>query len=146
MLTAILVTLVALVVLGVLAIVIFRIRSNTSQVKTRKKMGVKSIMSVGVSAETPKVSSFGGKSSVITPSSTKVSQDSMRSRFTALGVIVAGVFGILTAKLFSMQVIEASSYKREAEENLYTTVATPAPRGVVYDCDGIALVTNRQVQ
>ncbi len=146
MITAILVTLAALVVLGIIAIVVFRVRSNTSQVRTRKKMGVKSIMSVGVSAQAPKVGSFGGKSSVITSSPSKVSQESMRSRFTALGVIVAGVFGVLTAKLFSMQVIESASYKQEAEENLYTTVATPAPRGVIYDCDGVALVTNRQVQ
>ena len=33
-----------------------------------------------------------------------------------------------------------------ADENLYTTVKTPAPRGCIYDTNGEALVVNRPSQ
>jgi len=56
MVSAILTTIAALVVLGVLAVVIFRVRSQSSQSKTRDRMQVKSVTSVGISAQTPKTS------------------------------------------------------------------------------------------
>lgn len=72
--------------------------------------------------------------------------EGLRNRFIAVGVIALGIFGALTAKLFGLQIIEAASYSEEADANLYTTVNTPAPRGVIYDANGIAMVANRQVQ
>ena len=50
----------ALIVLGVLAVVIFRVRSQSSQSRTRDRMQVKSVTSVGISAQTPKTSSSSG--------------------------------------------------------------------------------------
>ncbi len=69
--------------------------------------------------------------------------DAVRSRFVAMGVLAAGIFGTLTAKLWSMQVLAASSYESQSEENKYSKVATPAPRGYIYDADGVAIVKNR---
>ena len=144
MLSAILTTLTALVVLGLIAVIIFRIRSNSSQAKTRDRMSVKSVTSVGISAEAPKTSvgsgsgaSFGGSS---------VNAEGLRNRFIAVGVLAAGVFTALIARLFGLQVLDSESYSEEAQANLYTTVTTPAPRGIIYDARGVALVANRQVQ
>jgi penicillin-binding protein 2 len=72
--------------------------------------------------------------------------DAQRGRFLALGVLITGVFGTLTAKIWSMQVMSSSTYERDAENNLYTTVSTPAPRGCVYDRAGNIIVGNKSVQ
>lgn len=147
MLLAIIVILATIVVLAVVALIIFRVRSQSNKVGSSKKMRVNSISSVGVSSHMPKVTS--GSPTVVSHSPYAGSSSAGagdRSRFLAIGVLVAGVFAALTAKLFSLQIVSSAQYREEATENLYTTVKTPAPRGVIYDADGIALVTNRQVQ
>ena len=69
--------------------------------------------------------------------------EKLESRFIAIGVLAAGIFGTLTARLFGMQVLGSSEYEESATENKYTTVSTPAPRGYIYDADGVVLVGNR---
>lgn len=69
--------------------------------------------------------------------------DSLRSRFLAMGIIAGGVFGTLAVKLWSLQILEGNSYRSESQSNLYTTVYTPAPRGIIYDRNGFAMVNNR---
>ena len=69
--------------------------------------------------------------------------EALRSRFVAIGVLAAAVFGSLTTKLWSMQVLSSDEYRSEALRNKYATVATPAPRGQIYDADGVLLVKNR---
>lgn len=144
MLSAILTTIAALVVLGVLAVVIFRVRSQSSRSRTSDRMRVKSVTSVGISAETPKTSISSGSGAAF--GGTSVSGEGLRNRFIAVGVLAAGVFGALAVRLFGLQVLNSASYSEEAQNNLYTTVNTPAPRGVIYDSQGVALVSNRQVQ
>ncbi len=145
MLSAILTTIAALLVLGVIIAVVFRVRANSAQSRARERMRVRSVTSVGIAAETPKVSQGGAPNMVGSSGGPAVSAN-LRSRFVAVGVLIGGVFAALTAKLFGLQVIDAASYSEEADANLYTTVATPAPRGIIYDRNGIALVSNRQVQ
>lgn len=72
--------------------------------------------------------------------------DGLSKRFGALGGLAAAIFAVLGAKLWSMQVMDASAYSDEAEKNLYTTVSTPAPRGSIFDRNGRVLVTNRACQ
>lgn len=144
MLTAIVVTLIALVVLVVAAVFAFRIRQNRTGDKTPKKMRVNAISSVGVAAHAPKTTM--SSSSAPTISSATMPKEGLRNRFVAMGAIVAVVFGALATKLFGLQILDNASYRKEAEQNLYTTVSTPAPRGIIYDADGNALVSNRQVQ
>ncbi|MEG0376464.1 MAG: penicillin-binding protein 2, partial [Raoultibacter sp.] len=64
-------------------------------------------------------------------------------RFLAIGVLALGIFGSLTAKVWSLQVLSNEELLEEAEQNQYTTVLTPAPRGYIYDADGVELVRNR---
>lgn len=70
-------------------------------------------------------------------------QGGLRSRFVALGVLIAAVFGSLTAKLWSMQVLSSERYVSAAQGNQFTTVKTPAPRGRIFDTEGIVLVDNK---
>ena len=69
--------------------------------------------------------------------------DNLKSRFTAMGVVAGLIFGTLATKLFSMQVLSGASFKKESEDNQYTTVYTPAPRGYILDADGNVIVKNR---
>ncbi len=148
MLATIAVVAISLVIIAIILVAVFRWRSGTSHIRTRNKMGVRSISSVGISAEAPKVDGASVGSSgpySATGTTTSGAPSGQRSRFFAVGVLVAGVFSALAVKLFGLQILSAASYQKEAESNLYTTVTTPAPRGVIYDRDGVPLVTNRQV-
>ena len=148
MLTAIIVTCVTLVILGVVAFIIIRRRSGAMLTRSRQKVDIHSITTVGVSAPAPKVSTgLGTQTATVTPTGNMSSSSSeqLKSRFIAIGVLVAGVFAALATRLFGMQILSSSDYQREAEQNLYTTVTTPAPRGVIYDSQGVAMVQNRQV-
>ncbi len=145
MLSAILTTIAALLFLGVILAVVFRVRANSAQSRARERMRVRSVTSVGIAAETPKVSQ-GSAPNIASSVGGPAAASGLRSRFVAVGVLIGGVFAALTAKLFGLQVIDAASYSEEADANLYTTVSTPAPRGIIYDRNGIALVSNRQVQ
>ena len=109
---------------------------------------VRSVDNVGVKGTLDEqVRARGGKHTTPTtaPAETTTGRvsESLRSRFVALGVLAAAIFGSLTVKLWSMQVLAAGEYKNEALQNKYTTVATPAPRGLIYDSDGVMLVGNR---
>ncbi len=147
MLLAIIVILVTVVAVALVALVVFRLRSQSTKVGSNRKMRVNAIKSVGISSHMPKVASSGAatvsQSSYAGAGSSGLGD---RSRFVAIGVLIAGVFAALTAKLFGLQILSSAQYREEATENLYTTVKTPAPRGVIYDAEGIALVSNRQVQ
>ena len=154
MVFAIIVAIVTLVVVAAAVIAFFVIRSRNAggmpRPQSRGRDVVKSIDHVGVGSSLGKPagmsSGIGGASVRTAPSSTTGRpSETVHPRFVAVGVLAAIVFGSLTAKLWSMQVLSSSSYKNEALQNKYTTVATPAPRGLVYDTNGVLLVKNRTV-
>lgn len=148
MLTAVLVTIATLIVLALVVFAVVRVRSSSGKVSASRKMRVKSISSVGVSAHAPKVTSVGSNTPTTQSSVGRIATaaEGQRSRFVAVGLVVAAVFGALATRLFGLQVLHSSQYQQQAASNLYTTVKTPAPRGVVYDTEGIALIANRQVE
>lgn len=146
MLTAILVTVLTLVVIAIAVFVILRLRSKSGKISSSRKTRVRSISSVGVAAHAPNVSSVGTTSPSASSGSVVSTGEGQRSRFVAVGVIIGAVFAALFARLFGLQVLSSSQYQQQAASNLYTTVKTPAPRGVVYDAEGIALISNRQVE
>ena len=78
--------------------------------------------------------------------SVKKPSDTLRSRFVALGVLAGVIFGSLTVKLYSLQILSSSEYRSDAEDNLYSTVRTPAPRGYICDAQGTPIVKNRTSQ
>lgn len=56
---------------------------------------------------------------------------------------VVAVVALLIARLFYMQVIQVGEYRRVATDNRVRIVPLPAPRGVVYDRNKVALINNR---
>ena len=147
MLVAVIAAVATLVVaiLAIWGIVAFRSRrASGSKNRVRAKKGVHQVDSVGMAAtfnegkaEHEQTVARSSRSS-----SGKVG-DRVRSRFIAIGVLAAGVFGTLAVRLFGMQALSSVQYENEARENKYSTVATPAPRGFIYDANGTPLVVNR---
>lgn len=139
MVEAIITALVVIIVAGVALVLFMRSRGVKPQSSVPK-----SVSSIG--SGTPFVTrkagaSVEGGSSPAAASKTRA-QGGLRSRFVALGVLIAAVFGSLTAKLWSMQVLSSDQYVAAAQGNQFTTVKTPAPRGRIFDTEGIVLVDN----
>ncbi|OUO90859.1 penicillin-binding protein 2 [Gordonibacter sp. An230] len=141
---AAIVTLVAVVAVAV-AVLVARDRARTSNVSVKKD--VRSISSVGVSSSLGE--STGGAApraagrSGAPARSTVNPADGLKSRFVAMGVFAAAVFGTLSAKLWVMQILESEEFGSASEANRYATVRKPAPRGLICDADGLPLVKNR---
>jgi penicillin-binding protein 2 len=66
-----------------------------------------------------------------------------RGRLYALGIVIAGVFGALAMRLWSLQMISGSSYQKLAEQNMTSEASIPATRGRILDRNGKELVGNR---
>ena len=57
-------------------------------------------------------------------------------RLGALAVSFTLLFGVLTLRLWSIQVTSTTEYEQAAENNLVKFVDTPAPRGQIRLCLG----------
>ncbi|MGH3472143.1 MAG: penicillin-binding transpeptidase domain-containing protein, partial [Nocardioidaceae bacterium] len=66
-----------------------------------------------------------------------------RLRLMVVQVMVLSLFITLFARLWYVQVMGGHSYQAAAESNAVRTVAIPAPRGLIVDAEGRALVANR---
>ncbi len=64
-------------------------------------------------------------------------------RVARLGLVVLAMFALIAARLWTMQAIDGASYLEMSEQNRMRDFRIPAPRGVIYDRSGRALVTNR---
>jgi penicillin-binding protein 2 len=64
------------------------------------------------------------------------------SRFLAFALVVVLAVGGLTARLFYLQVVEGGRFATLATQNRTVLEAVQAPRGLIYDRSGRALVTN----
>ncbi|MBF0317905.1 MAG: hypothetical protein HQL04_06990, partial [Nitrospirae bacterium] len=66
------------------------------------------------------------------------------SRFTGTVMyMLIGVFILLVLRLYYMQILKGSEYRDAADSNRVRVVMLPAPRGTIYDRNGVALVTNK---
>ena len=63
-------------------------------------------------------------------------------RFMAFLILVGGVFLILVARLFTLQVLNASQYAEQALQNRIRTNVIKATRGEIYDREGKLLAKN----
>lgn len=147
--TAIIAALVAVVVIAVIFVV--RAQRQTPQVGAKKGVSQVDTVGVGSSSLAPRSAAKAARDGDVTVSSSETSvnakpSDGMTRRFFGLGALGAGILGVLTAKLWTMQILGSSEYADAAEQNLYTTVNTPAPRGGIFDCHGDPLVVNRSTQ
>jgi penicillin-binding protein 2 len=63
-------------------------------------------------------------------------------RVSILGVAMLVVFAVLLLRLWALQVLSGTKYVAQAQANSFRTVRVQAPRGVIVDRNGAALVTN----
>ena len=153
MIVALIAALAAALIAIVAIAVVFMLRARTSTPSVGKTKSVRQLDTVGVGTSPFESTSAAkaareGEVTVSTSESAAAQKpsDGLTGRFAALGAAAAAIFGILTAKLWTMQILGNSEYADAAEQNLYTTVNTPAPRGFIYDMFGTPLVVNRMSQ
>ncbi len=79
----------------------------------------------------------GGFRSPSTPS-----RNRPHGNLAALRIAVIVLFGILTAQLFNMQILQGSDYARRSRENHLTRKEILPPRGLILDRNGTPLVRN----
>ena len=56
--------------------------------------------------------------------------------------IITGILLILCFRLWQLQILDGGKYKRLSEDNRLRILKTPAPRGIIYDRNGMPLVKN----
>lgn len=143
---AILYTGIALVIALAILFAAYKLYRKYASHLLQDRFSIKSITSIGVSARDPQVRAHASTqrdSGGLTSLNTKAGTDTLKSRFIAFGIFSSVVFASLIAKLYSLQILQGQSFERQANENTYTIIKTPAPRGIIYDRNGVALVTNR---
>ena len=69
--------------------------------------------------------------------------DGFKHRLVALSLCVAGVFVVLFARLFFLQVVEGEEYRRLSENNCIRLQRIEPPRGQIFDRNGVNIVDNR---
>ncbi|MEC4272584.1 penicillin-binding protein 2 [Adlercreutzia sp. R25] len=154
MLVAVIVAVLAAVIVIVAVAAALAVRAQKSSPSVGKAKGVSELSTVGVGTSpferrSRAKSAREGEVTVSNSESgaaSKKPSDELGVRFAALGAAAVAIFGALSAKLWSMQIMGSAEYAAAAEKNLYTTVKTPAPRGCIYDTNGEALVVNRPSQ
>ena len=72
-----------------------------------------------------------------------VNPDRLPFRMTALGVVVACLFGALFVRLWYLQVLNSNQFQVAAQHNGVRSLYTPAPRGRILDRNGKVLVDNQ---
>ena len=147
MIAALIAAAVTLVAAIAVIVAVFVVRSRTKTPYAGQKKDVRSVGNVGVSSTLGGAGKRAGGAAAPRVNSSqpasKAASEGLKSRFLAMGVLTAAIFGSLGAKLWSMQVLASESYSSAAQKNKFTVVPTPAPRGYIYDADGVAIVKNR---
>ncbi len=64
-------------------------------------------------------------------------------RVGVVGLVFAALLGVLGLRLWTMQVTEANAYGEQAEKQQVRVVTAPAPRGDIYDTNGVKLAGTR---
>lgn len=67
----------------------------------------------------------------------------LRGRFATLGIVIILVLAALLVRLWTMQVLNGETYAAQAENNRVREISLEAPRGRIFDRNGVELVTNR---
>lgn len=70
-------------------------------------------------------------------------QQELKSRFATVAAVIVVVLVALLVRLWTMQVLNGDSYAAQAENNRVREISIEAPRGAIYDRNGVPLVTNR---
>lgn len=69
-------------------------------------------------------------------------QNSIHNRIMIATYIVIAIFSLLVLRLWQLQILQGNEHRRISEENRLKIVKIAAPRGIIYDRNGIPLVKN----
>ncbi|OUO32703.1 penicillin-binding protein 2 [Olsenella sp. An293] len=86
---------------------------------------------------------IGGASPRASGGSDSSSEKTLSSRLIGFAAAVGGIFSLLVARLWTMQLVSSEEYAEQAESNRTSTIYTQAPRGRILDRNGDEIVTNR---
>ena len=64
-------------------------------------------------------------------------------RVGVVGLVFAALLAVLGVRLWTMQVTEVFAYEERADKQQVRVVTTPAPRGDIYDANGVKLAGTR---
>ncbi len=67
----------------------------------------------------------------------------LKKRFLVLSLAAIVIFLLLILRLWYLQIISADRYRELSEKNRIRYIPIAAPRGPIYDRDGVLLVDNR---
>jgi len=70
------------------------------------------------------------------------SQKNNSEKFGFIGYLIIAIFILLALRLWQLQILQGKEYRRLSEANRLRIVNTPAPRGIIFDRNGIPLVEN----
>ena len=65
-----------------------------------------------------------------------------RDRILLASYVIAGLFALFAIRLWQLQVLQGKEYRKISTENMLRIIKIPAPRGIIYDRNGIPLVKN----
>jgi penicillin-binding protein 2 len=68
--------------------------------------------------------------------------NSGRDRIILASFFIIGVFVIFLIRLWQIQILKGEEYRKISTENMLRIIKIPAPRGVIYDRNGVPLVKN----
>jgi penicillin-binding protein 2 len=63
-------------------------------------------------------------------------------KISLISVVTVVLFLFLVMRLWQLQILQGSEYRKLSEANRLRIVSIPAPRGIIYDRNGISLVKN----
>jgi penicillin-binding protein 2 len=66
-------------------------------------------------------------------------------KFKKVQLVLAGIFAILFFRFYHLQIYQHSKYEIKAGNNSVRKISLHAPRGIIYDRNGIPIVDNRQI-
>src|SRR5215510_1720350 len=73
------------------------------------------------------------------------SSQNLRARLRFVQILVVGMLGVLTVRLYVLQVVRHERYAEIAENQRRRRLPIPAPRGIVFDREGRVIVDSRPI-
>src|SRR5512143_2078855 len=70
------------------------------------------------------------------------SENKSSNRILIMGYLLIAGFAVILVRLWQLQVLQGSSFRKISESNRLRVIGVPAPRGIIYDRNKIPLVKN----
>lgn len=70
--------------------------------------------------------------------------DVLNNRYLMLYIIIILISAVFVFRLFSLQIINGAEYREQSEKRMLRTETIEAPRGEIYDRNGVVLATSKR--